>query len=266
MPHQLRPLDSNSGISEPQLHPHTGLRIGHYRQLITGHIDQLVSARPVPAAAAFTAVTVGNSRPSVPMTLTARVVQGAPAPATIRLRVKGRDQYGQPQIETTPQVSLVAKTNNYIYLSKVFSHVDSVEYISTVLGGGDTIDVGVWPEWDPVGATDATNEHLHQANLGIALYRWTRDHAQGVGSPASPKFSLYDPVTSFEVPKVTYYNISTAAGIGFFVPIIGQAAGADWEASTDKWYQPGPPAVTWLPTQFVEFSVYQRTPLIGFSR
>jgi hypothetical protein len=235
--------------------------------MIAGQINQIANAVSVTAAATFTSRAVnGRGRMSVPATLVARIVQAVPAIATIQLRVKGRDQYGMPQIETTPVVSLVAKTNNYVYLAKIFSHVDSIEYISTVLGGADTMDMGIWPEWDPVGATDAANEHLHQANLGFALYRWTRDHQQGAGSPASPKFTLYDSVLAEEVPKVTYYNITLAGAVGFFTPVIGQADGADWESSTDKWYQPGPPAITWTPGQVVEISAFQRTALIGFSR
>jgi hypothetical protein len=271
MPHQLRTLDSSPGVIETQLHPHTGLRISHYHTLLTTFQTHIVNARPATTATAFTTVTVADDRVPFPCTLTVHLFQAAaetgPSVGGLRVRIKGRDQYGQYQEETTPNVSVAAKTNNFVFMSKVFARVDRVEYLRSRTSGtgpSDTISVGPRFQWNP--SNDGSNEYLNNDNLGVALFRWTREHQQGAASGLTHQFTRYDSITSLEVPKISAYNLTTNGVMNNFTPLIGIADTTDWEASTDKWHLPGTPAQAWGLNDIVEVNVHQLTRLDGFNR
>jgi len=167
-------VSRRSGIYEAHLAPQSGLRQRQgIMHLVTAQ-TQNVNARPIggtasAAVSAWTALTV-NNRP-VPFcgTLVALLAQASTTTGTVQLRVRGFDQFGQYVEEVTPVVSYAAKTNNYIYLAKVFSYVTSVEFKSTGLDiAGDTLSLG--QRWDWTRTNDATNQHHAGRNLGIPIY------------------------------------------------------------------------------------------------
>ncbi len=253
MGHRIIALDTAPGIAETQLHPATGLRIGHYETMLTSNADQNISAQPIGGAAGadvpdltppttltsedFTELLIDErNRVSFPSTLCAQIIQGTPVVATVRLRVSGYDQYGMFQLETTPSVALGAVTNNFVYLSKVFSSVVKVEFQSTVLDiAADTITLGTRYDWTRT--DDGSNEHKHGLNLGVALFRWTGSYAQGTANPARHKLQNYEMLPAFEALEIAIYNNTTGSSQDPFytLPVIGRADAADWEASADKW-------------------------------
>lgn len=271
MPFQLQSIGGALGVCEPMLHPHTGLRVMQYSALLRSHDQNITAIVPIGgvAGAAVTAWTplallaAAGGRVNFPSTLCCHLVQGTPVVGTVRFRVKGVDQYGDFQIEETPSVSYTAKTNNFIYLSKIFSRVLSIEFRSTGLDiASDTVRVGTRYDW--VATSDGTNEDIAIQNNGVALFRWTRDHAQGALNPGTRKIAQLDPIDAFEVPVVHMYNITVGTVTQHFVPIIGRVAAGAWEASPDKWACPG--GVTWGVTDIVQVSLLQHAKLIGFQR
>ena len=110
---------------------------------------------------------ITNGRINNPMTLCAQINQGAPANGTFRIRLRGRDMFGQAQEEVSPVVDLRNDTDNFIYLAKVFSVVDAVEYQVDSLTAG-TLFVG--PRLDLVRTeTPGTVHHIGGYNQGIGI-------------------------------------------------------------------------------------------------
>jgi hypothetical protein len=211
----------------------------------------------------WTEITIdGVNRVPFPSTLCAHIV-GAPV-GTVRFRISGYDQYGMVQVETTPSVALAAKANNYVYLSKIFSSVVKVEFQSTGLDiAADTINLGTRYDWTRT--IDAANEHTGGLNLGVALFKWTGEHRQGSANPARHKLEQKEPVNAFEVVKIIQYDLTGGLTPEVSIPIIGQADGADWEASPDKWFITTP-GIAWAVTDSVKVVVYQSSRAVGFHR
>lgn len=161
------------GLSEADLHPSAGARTHHSVLHLVGAQTQNVNARPIGGAASiavteWTSVTVAGTLVPFGATLVALVAQASPTTGTIQLRVRGIDQFGEYIEELTPVVNLAAKTNNYIYLARVFVAVLEVAYKSTGLDiAGDTLSLG--QRWDWTRTIDGTNEHIAGRNLGIPL-------------------------------------------------------------------------------------------------
>jgi len=276
MGHQLQLQESGAGLCEPQLHPCTGLRVDNYSTLLTSRPEQFLSDRPIGGAAGadvteWTDLTtaggafVSTNRAFFPTTLALRIVQSVSAAGTVRFRVYGRDQYGSRQIETTPVVAFNGGglTNHEIYLAKVFSWVDRIQFQSTTLDvGPDRINAGQVIKWTH---TDTgALEHLHSANLGVGLFRWMRHRESPVVVGGdSPRMVDPDPFVGFELPEIRAWNHSTSA-LATYTPIIGQQDGADWEGSTDKWAIPLPTAGWSDPTNIVRVMVFDRTAMHGF--
>jgi hypothetical protein len=216
----------------------------------------------------WTQITIDEvNRVPFPSTLCAHIVQPTAVVGTLRLRISGYDQYGMPQVETTPSVALVAKTNNYVYLSKIFSYVERVEFQSTGIDiGDDTINLGTRYDWTRT--IDAANEHLHGLNLGVALFRWTGQHQQGAANPARHKLENREPAGAIAGPyEVIGIQIMETAVVSVqeALPVIGQADGADWEASPDKWYIPATD-ITWTVAETAKVAVYHCSRATAFHR
>lgn len=163
------------GVAEADVAQTSGLR---WHRQVTQHVTsqtENVNARPVGGAASaavtnWTSLTINSG--SVPFcgTLVAHIAQATPTTGTIQLRIRGYDQFGEYIEELAPSVSLTAKTNNYIYLAKVFSWVTEVAYKSTGLDvAGDTLSLG--QRWDWTRTVDASNEHHAGRNLGLPIMR-----------------------------------------------------------------------------------------------
>lgn len=131
---------------------------------------------------AWTSLTIANQQNPFCGTLVVQVVQSATTVVkTLRLRIRGFDQFGQYQEELTPTIVLAQKTNNFIYCAKLFSHITAVHYRSTQADPTtDTIAIGT--RWDWTRTTDGTNEHQYGRNLGIPVPLRLGRRAEGVTS------------------------------------------------------------------------------------
>lgn len=163
------------GRQEHDLAMYSGLRNQSFSHCLLSAQTQVLNARPIggvasAAVTAFTPLTLNNRNVPFSGTLVAQIVQASNTTGTIRLRIRGYDAFGVYQEELTPTVSIVAKTNNFVYCAKLWSYVVSVEFQSTGLDiAGDTISLGT--RWDWTRTNDATNEHIAGRNLGIAIPR-----------------------------------------------------------------------------------------------
>lgn len=180
-------LARTQGYMETDVARGSGLGLNVFTSHLVGDQTRNVNARPVggtasAAVTAWTALTVASG--SVPFcgTLVAQVIQSSTTTGTLQLRVRGYDQFGEYVEEITPVVSLAAKTNNFVYLAKVFAYVVSVDFKSTGLDiAGDTISIG--QRWDWTRTVDGMNEHVGGRNLGIAIpVRIGKRPAGAVGS------------------------------------------------------------------------------------
>lgn len=164
---------SLSGIMEADLAKGAGLRCKNTVAYYESDIDSVVNAHAIGGAAGasvteWTSLDIEGNLVPFCSTLVAQVVQAAPATATIQFRICGLNQFGEEIEELSPVLDLAAKTNNWVYFSKVFSWVRSVEFKSTVLdSGADTVDIGQWFNWTRT--TDVNNEHHGGRNLGFAV-------------------------------------------------------------------------------------------------
>lgn len=184
---------TTSGIMEADLARCAGLRTRHHVAYYESDIDSVVDGQAIGGAAGATIdewedgplAIAGNLVPFC-STLVAQIVQGTPATATVQFRICGLNQFGEEIEEISPVIDLAAKTNNWIYFSKVFSWVRSVEFKSTTLNSAaDTVDIGQWFDWTRT--TDGTNEHHGGRNLGFAVLSRLGKHrmpdAWGDGTP-----------------------------------------------------------------------------------
>lgn len=166
-------LARTPGYKESDLKPRGGIRREQFQLFCSSSQTHNVNARPIGGAASaavvdFTALTVNNRSNPFCGTLVALIAQSSNTTGTVRLRIRGFDLWGQYQEELTPTVNLVAKTNNYIYLAKLWSYVNEVAFVCTGLDiAGDTISLGT--RWDWTRTIDATNEHHAGRNLGLGI-------------------------------------------------------------------------------------------------
>jgi len=157
-----------AGLLEGNVAPGSGLAYRQFRMLAQSSATYFVNAQVVGAAGSFATFTLNNRIQAYGGTLVAQIVQGAPVAGTVKLRVRGYDQFHEYVDELTPTLTLAAKTNNFIYLAKVFVHVDRVDLLHTGLAaGGDTLSLG--RRWDWTQTIDATNNHIAGTNLGLPL-------------------------------------------------------------------------------------------------
>jgi hypothetical protein len=166
-------LARTAGLMEPDVAPGSGLARRQVRlHLVSGQTAN-VNAQPIGGAASaavttWTALTINNAVNPFGTTLVAQIVQASNTTGTVRLRIRGYNQFHEYQEELTPTVAIVSKTNNFVYLAKCWSYITSVAFLSTGLDvAGDTISIG--QRWDWTRTNDATNEHLAGRNLGFPL-------------------------------------------------------------------------------------------------
>ncbi len=176
----------NTGVREANIAFGSGLRSNSGFALFQSEQTIVVNAQPVggAASAAVTAFTnlalTGINRLQYGVTPCAHVVQASPNTATLQLRVKGYDQFGDSITETTPVVDLTAVTNNFVYLSKVFTYIEKVEFKSTGLDiAGDTLSLGSRFDW--LQTESGSNHHVAGENLGIGLPMRLAHRPRGAG-------------------------------------------------------------------------------------
>lgn len=164
---------SLNGLHEGAVAPGSGTGVRKHKAFLRSTQTSIANARPVGGASSaavttYTSLTLAGSRMNPPATLVAQVIQTSAAAGTLQLRVKGFDQFGERIVEETPVITIAAKTNNFIYLAKVFAYVDSIAFKSTGLDiADDTISIGT--RWDWTRTVDATNAHTNGLNLGFGL-------------------------------------------------------------------------------------------------
>lgn len=181
-----------AGTMEHDVGQHGGLRNQRLSMQLGSTQTDLINAQPVGGAASaavttWTALTIGGLVVANPSTLCAHIAQASPAASSIRLRVRGTDQFGEYLEELTPVVTLEAKTNNYVYLARVFAQVTDVSFQSTGLDiAGDTVSLGQRFDWTRT--IDGTNHHHAGRNLGIGIGLRLGIRPRGSGKPTAPRF------------------------------------------------------------------------------
>lgn len=163
-------LQRTNGLNESNLAQGTGLRTRSYAaMLVTNAAGIVASFAPTRGASTWTTATILNGRCNYPTTICVTVNQSAaPTTGTVQFRVRGLDQFGNYHEELTPVVNAVAKTNNFVYLAKVFSVVYEFAYKLSAFTGA-TMAVTVGQRFDWTRTIDASNEHLNGQNLGIGI-------------------------------------------------------------------------------------------------
>ena len=182
-----RPLQSiirpgGSGLDEARIHPASGLRINSQCPIqrtnfarISGAAAQIGGAAGAPVEVWTPVVwTSFEGRVPVPQTPCILVLQAVAAATQIRFRVRGLDQFGATCYELTPWVTLDADIpNTGIPLSKVFSWVGSVEYMSIGVINTTNITIGISNLYDPGPAADDAEspasavQMINTENLGL---------------------------------------------------------------------------------------------------
>jgi hypothetical protein len=174
-------LARSSGYTEGSVNRGSGVGNRAHRLLLVSKATQIVNGQAVggPSGAAvttYTELTKASNRVPFAGTLVATITPGVVG--TIALRVRGFDQFGERCFEQTPVVALTVATTNYVYLSKVFSLVESVQFVSTGLDSlASTISVGT--RWDWTRTEDGNNHHIAGRNLGIPLPLMMRYRPEG---------------------------------------------------------------------------------------
>lgn len=163
-------LQRTNGLNESNLAQGTGLRTRSYAaMLVTNAAGIVASFAPTRGASTWTVATILNGRCNYPTTLCVTVNQSAsPTTGTVQFRVRGLDHFGNYHEELTPVVNAVAKTNNFVYLAKVFSVVYEFAYKLSAFTGA-TMAMTVGQRFDWTRTIDASNEHLNGQNLGIGI-------------------------------------------------------------------------------------------------
>ena len=169
----------NPGIEEASVRSNSGLRVETYHFRTVSDINYLSALGTLLPGATLAltdrstwaniGVGLGTDFPVLsnrvlpyPVTPCIKINQvnggGVTYGATVRFRMTGYDQFGNPQIETTPWLTLrnssettANEANFYFYMSKVFSIVTSIEYMAEGLVVGDVnkIQVGMLFYPDP---------------------------------------------------------------------------------------------------------------------
>jgi hypothetical protein len=162
-------LQRTSGLTEAQMLLGSGLRYESYDAMLATDLTRVVNAfaLTLDTGSVWNTATVNIGRLCYPSTLCARFNQPAGLVSDfVRLRVRGLDMFGNHVEEVTPSVTIEAKTDNWVYLAKVFAVVLSVEYQD---GAFTSIALSLGQRFDWVRTNDATNQHIAGVNLGIGL-------------------------------------------------------------------------------------------------
>ena len=246
---QLSTIVSGSGADEAQVALHSGLRNFEYHAMVRSQLDYYLTEAVIGGDGGADVgggadnsyvelpLNAGANRAPFPGTLCAHVDQELAAPAlagTLRLKVIGRDQFNQVQIEETPPVVLGAVVNNYIYLAKVFSSVEWVGFQSILLDDSESM-LNLGFRWDWTRADDASNLHIAGENLGLPLFGRVRKRPHGSTVYPRRQFEDYDPEFGQELGRIVYWE-TFAGNTSYMHPTveIGAVASADWEGSIEK--------------------------------
>lgn len=145
-------LPGGVGIREDQLHPGAGLRVESVSLRATARENWLLAAVALTDQSTFTELTIGVlAQKWLPYPTTLKMVfrsADGTFGQTIQLRITGLDQFGQAQREVTPLLTITDKSpsvfaNTHIWMSKVFSKVDKIEFLGDgMVPTNETLDVG----------------------------------------------------------------------------------------------------------------------------
>lgn len=170
----------------------------------------------------MTSLTLAGDTIPFGATPVVQIVQSAPATCIVQFLVRGIDLFGQLVEELTPQVTIAAKTNNFIYLSKVFWKVTQVRYSSVVLDS-DTSTVSVGTRFDFTRTIDAANEHIAGNNLGIPIPIWMRYTPFGPSQAALRTKQRNRRQGLYPMPELKASQVGTFSG----VPLAGETVTID---------------------------------------
>lgn len=141
------------------------LDVCHQTIVLESVVAAIVTAVAVPDAATFTDLTVKKWVFSTAQTPTVTIVQSAPATGTVQIRMRGYDPRGEWIEEISPSLGISAKTNNHIYMSRLFREVVEVAYIASGMSVGATIAVGQVN--DLARTNSAGTQHIAPTNFGF---------------------------------------------------------------------------------------------------
>lgn len=190
-------LKRQAGVQEGNVRLTSGLRsrsyYAHYGSAQTAIVNSVTVGAPAGAPiTTYTTVALAGQRVNWPSTLVALLSTLAPGEGTFQLRVKGFDQFGNEQVEETPEMTFEATTNNYYYLAKVFSFVTEVAYKSNGVDDGAPFSLSLGQRFDWVRTVDANNNHHYGENLGLGLPLLLRHRPQGgVGGNLQQSHDLF---------------------------------------------------------------------------
>lgn len=194
---------SGIGITEEQLHATAGLRVMPYTVDLFNNDTFLID----PAVVGATLTNQTNwTNLSLPPNVDGTLYAGwLPFPLTpcvkwintaatfgqvIALRVTGLNQFGDPIVEETPDITIavpsgapVGTVTTYFWLSKVFAVVTKIEYRASNLGAGNTMGMGFRWRINRSVALPAQTYILRETGaVGVAV-TLPADYDQGIGLP-----------------------------------------------------------------------------------
>lgn len=152
------------GIAEQALAKNAPQRLRSWRVVATIGNTRHTDATAMIATTAFVSVPVPRPYVGFAQTPVAHIVQPNPGFWSLRLAVEGMDQFGAWQREVSPTVPVEAKTNNFIYFSRVFTRITYFGYAESTPTSGTTISLG--SRGDLEKRIDASNAHYATRNHG----------------------------------------------------------------------------------------------------
>lgn len=175
------------GYREEQIHPASGLRIAHCGGVLGTNLAGIQALRTFEAFITDGGANLASSatwqslktaatwkgRLPIPMTpainIIATVSDGS-GTALVRFRATGFDQFGTKIVEVTPWLSLVTTSVAFyqiIYLSKVFSFLDDLEFMADDLLGTGQVGVG-WTAMPSTTKAEAATISVSLAGAGAS--------------------------------------------------------------------------------------------------
>lgn len=176
-----------------------------------------------------------------------------PSTVSVRLRVRGLDQFGNAIEEVTPWITKVMDDEDYlfaVYLSKVFSAVHDVEYMSSGVDGDSVVPSRLAIGWaciiDPTRVESTSAKLAYTAILGFNGYDVVWDVLTGSTTGTTPldlmgteanwglgiplEVAPYGPAIPHATPEVIgayatilrEKNTPTVVMAGYRLPVIGQ--------------------------------------------
>lgn len=269
MRYNATPGVAGPGVREKDLHPSSGLRLVSINPTVSMNwygVSAQINFGALGAATDVTSWTSIRAYASIwsehmpfPMTpfISFFIVPTdttLPSTVSVKLRVKGMDQFGNAIEEVTPWITKVMDDEDYlfaIYLSKVFSAVYDVEYMSRGIDGDSAVPSRLAVGWaciiDPTRVESTSAKLAYTTVLGFGGYDVVWNALGGsttgstpldlMGTEANWGFGIplevapFGPAIPHAAPEVigAYATIlrekttPTVVMAGYRLPVIGQS-------------------------------------------